>query len=94
MRDRRSGVATRKPHSLPANRQERLAEVAAGGKEEVGMSLSTLSMKSLVVIALVALLVVAVTLAVLLVPSIPWAAGSGYEWFTHPGAYPCACVGD
>jgi hypothetical protein len=58
------------------------------------MSLSTLSMKSLVVIALVALLVVAVTLAVLLVPSISWAAGSVYEWFTHPGAYPCACVGD
>ena len=53
----------------------------------------TLSMKSLVVIALVAL-VVAVTLAVLLVPSISWAAGSVYEWFTHPGASPCACIGE
>jgi hypothetical protein len=50
-------------------------------------------MKSLTVIVLVALLVLAVTLAVLLVPSISWAAGSVYEWFTHPGASPCACVG-
>jgi len=49
-------------------------------------------MKSLAVIVLVALLVVAVTLAVLLVPSISWAAGSVYEWFTHSGSSPCACV--
>jgi hypothetical protein len=53
----------------------------------------TLSMKSLAVIVLAALLVLAVTLAVLLVPSISWAASSFYEWFTHPGASPCACVG-
>jgi hypothetical protein len=51
----------------------------------------TLSMKSLAVIVLAALLVLAVTLAVLLVPSISWAASSFYEWFTHPGASPCAC---
>jgi hypothetical protein len=49
-----------------------------------------LSMKSWAVIVFVALLV-AVTLAVLLVPSASWAAA--YEWFTHPGAAPCACVG-
>ena len=53
----------------------------------------TISMKSLAVIVLAALLVAA-TLAVLLVPSISWAAGSVYEWFTHPTASPCACVGD
>ena len=51
----------------------------------------TLSMKTLVVMIVVALLVLAVTLAVLLVPSISWAASSFYEWFTHPGASPCGC---
>jgi hypothetical protein len=51
----------------------------------------TLSMKSLAVIAFVVLLV-AVTLAVLL-PSVSWAASSFYDWFTHPVASPCACVG-
>ena len=53
----------------------------------------TLSMKSLAVIVLLALLVLAVTLAVLLVPSISWAASSFYEWFMHSGTSPCACVG-
>jgi hypothetical protein len=50
----------------------------------------TLSMKSLALIVFVALLV-AVTLAVLLLPSASWAAT--YEWFTHPQASPCACIG-
>jgi hypothetical protein len=48
----------------------------------------TLSMKSLAVIVVVALLVLAV---LLVVPSYSWAAA--YEWFTHPGAPPCACLG-
>jgi hypothetical protein len=50
----------------------------------------TLSMKSLALIVFVALLV-AVTLAVLLLPSASWAAT--YEWFKHPQASPCACIG-
>jgi hypothetical protein len=53
-----------------------------------------MSITRLAVIVLVALLVLAVTLTVLMVPSISWAAGSVYEWFTHPGSSPCACVGD
>jgi hypothetical protein len=71
--------------SLPATRQERFVEGAAGGKEEDGISLS---MKRLVVIALVALLV---ALAVLLVPSHSWAAV--LEWFMNPPqSSPCGCI--
>ena len=76
------------PDQPPATRQERPAEVAAGGKEEVEM---TLSMKSfaLVVPAAFALCVLAVTLAVLLVSSLSWADTFG--WLTtqpHCGG-PC-----
>ena len=52
----------------------------------------TLSMKSWAVIVGVALLVLAVILVLLVVPSL---SGAGaLEWFTHPNASPCACVGD
>jgi hypothetical protein len=46
-----------------------------------------LSMKSLVVIALVVLLL---ALAVLVVPSHSWAAA--YEWFINAPGPPCACL--
>jgi hypothetical protein len=46
--------------------------------------------KRLAVIVLLALL--ALTLALLLAPGLSWAAV--YEWFTTPGASPCACVFD
>jgi hypothetical protein len=69
---------------LPATRQDRFAQGAAGGKEEVRLHLS---MKSLVVIAIVALLVV---VAVLLVPSHSWAAA--LEWFMNPPPSPCGCL--
>jgi predicted PurR-regulated permease PerM len=51
-----------------------------------------MAIERLALIVLLALLVLVVTLAVLLVPSISWAAGSVYEWFTHPGSSPCGCV--
>jgi hypothetical protein len=50
-----------------------------------------LTMKSWVVIVGVALLVLAVALAVLVVPSISWAAVQ--EWLTASGSSPCGCLG-
>jgi hypothetical protein len=44
----------------------------------------------IVVVALV--LVLAVTLAMLLVPSLSWAAV--YEWMTTTGPSPCGCILD
>jgi hypothetical protein len=48
-----------------------------------------LTMKSWAVIVVVALF--AVTLAVLVVPSISWAAVQ--EWLTAPTSIPCECLG-
>jgi hypothetical protein len=68
--------------------QERLAEVAEGEKEEVGM---TLSMKRLAVLVLAAfaLCLLAVTVAVLLVPSLSWAGVLEWVTTTPPCEKPC-----
>jgi hypothetical protein len=51
------------------------------------MAMNGLAVK---VLLAVALCVLAVTLAVLLVPSLSWAAV--LEWLTTQGSSPCACV--
>jgi len=52
----------------------------------------TLSMKSLAVIVFVALLVLAVTLAVLLMPSISWAAVYNFITPSTTSTSPCGCI--